>query len=275
MSEILGLEHLALRPDGPTLTLSVSKGQSVAVVGPAGGGKSRLLRTLAGLERPAQGVVHLRGKASLAGHSALPRRTRVQSLARRSGVNGSVQPATEILTATRLWDVRHETVGELTPTQLAACELVEPFVSEAQIVFIDGQLDLLDPWTLKSVLDLMRVQLASGRTFVVATHRPDLMRALDALILVSDLQIKFAGTVEDLLRAGPPHSVEVSTENVPGARALVAPFEVRITTSENGLRMEAPEGQELAARLLLDGYGDVKFVVVRPPTIEEALRTLV
>ena len=252
----------------------MSKGQSLALVGPAGGGKTLLLRTLAGFERPAQGSVHLRGRAVVAGEAPFPRRAKVQSLARRAGNASLVESATEAFLATRLWDVRQSLVSELSPSQIAACELVEPLISDAEIVLIDGQLDAIDTWTLHSVMQLMRHQMSAGRTFVVATHRPDLIREFEDLVVVEDRQIRFAGSVEDLLRSGPPHTIEVATEDAAGVRALVAPFQVRILPIEGGIRLEAPEGQEIAARLLLDGYGDIKFVVIRPPTIEEALRAL-
>lgn len=273
MSEILGLEHLALRGDGPTLTLSVRAGQSLTIVGPSGAGKSRLIRTLAGIEKPEQGTVQLRGRAVLAGATPLPRRAKVQSLARRSTAD-SAQRATEVLTATNLWDVRHLSVGELSPGQVAALEIVEPLVSEAEVAFFDGQLDLLDPWTLARTLEQIAEQAKAGRTFVVATNRPDVVSRFEALVVLREETVRFAGLVQDLLRSGPPHVIEVSTENAPGVRALVAPFEVRVQSEPNGLRLEAPEGQELAARLLLEGYGDVKFLTVRPPTIDEALRSL-
>lgn len=274
MTEILGLEHLALRPDGPTLTLSVSAGQSLSIVGPAGSGKSLLIRTLAGRERAAQGAVHLRGRAVVVGEAAFARRVKVQALARRPGIADEARSATDVLMATRLWDVRQSPVADLSPSQVAACELVEPLVGDHHIVFVDGQLDRLDPWALRSVLDLIRRQMSAGRTFIVATHRSDVVRELQALIVLNDRQVRFAGSVEDLLRAGPPHSIDVATENSEGVRALVAPFQVSVRSIEGGIRLEAPEGQEVAARLLLDGYGDVRYIVTRPPTVDEALRAL-
>lgn len=272
MSELLGLEHLSLRPDGPTLTLSVGVGQTLAILGPAGSGKSRLLRVLTGRDRPAQGTVKLHGQAALVGEENLPRRAKVQSLAKKS--SASVSDTTEVLSATRLWDVRNLSVGELSPSQLAACDLLEPLLGDSPLVGIDGHLDLLDPWALRSVLDFIRRQTMQGRSFAVTTNRPELVREFDALIVLRDEQVCFAGSVADLLRSGPPHEIEVATENQPGVRALVSPFEVRIQTTEEGLHLEATEGQEIAARLLLQGYGDVKYVVVRRPTIEEALRAL-
>lgn len=273
MREILALEHVGLQPSGPTLTMSVSAGQSLSLVGPAGAGKSRLIRMLAGKDGPAQGVVHVRGRSILVGESPLARRIRVHSLARRSG-DASNQRVAEVLTSLRLWDVRGRSVGELSPSQALACELIEPLAGDAEILFLDGLLDALDPWTFRSALDLVHTHMAEGRTFVVATQRPDIIRELDHLIVVTDQQVKFAGSVDDLLRCGPPHRLDITTENAPAVRALVAPFEVSVTLQDDGLRLEAPEGQELAARLLLDGYGDVKYVIHRPPAIEEALRAL-
>jgi ABC-type multidrug transport system ATPase subunit len=271
MSEVLGLEHLGLVPDGPTLTLSVGQGQALTVCGPAGSGKSRLLRVLAGAERPAQGSVRRHGSVALAEVGALSRRHRVQNLARRTG---GASVAAEILLATRLWDARHSSVGDLTPAQVAGCELIEPLSSGADLVVIDGQLDRLDPWALSSTLSFIASLRAKGAAFVIATNRPELIAKFDALVVLKANSVRFAGTVDDLLRAGPPHTLHVATENRPGVQALVAPFEVSVQETPEGVRLLAAEGQSLAARLLLEGYGDVKFVVVRPPTVEDALLSL-
>jgi len=272
MSEILGLEHLSLSPSGPTLTMTLAPGQSLGVVGPAAAGKSRLLRILAGEERPAQGAAHAHGRVAVASADGLSRRAKVQSLARRSGTGA--QDATDLLSALGLWDARGLSIGELTPTQLAACELIEPLVSGAALLIIDGQLDLLDPWALRGAIGVLRDRLGAGAAVVVATHRPDVIESLDAVVVLRDQQVRFAGTVADLKRQGPPHELRIATDDQAAVRALVAPFTVSVRATDDGLRMEAREGQELAARLLLEGYGDVNFVIVRPPTLEEAILSL-
>lgn len=269
MTELLGLEHVGLKPSGATLSLSVRPGQLVAVAGPGGSGKSRLLRVMSGDERPGQGRVHLRVKASVASSEGLTRRTRVQSIPR-----GSVQVVTELLSTLGLWDARQSTYGDLTPSCRAACELIAPLQDEAPLVLLDGQLDLLDPWTFGAVMEMVRTLRARGRTFIVATHRPDVVAACDGLVVLREEQVRFAGTVEDLLRAGPPHTLEVETLDQEGVRALVSPFEISVRAEGDTVRLEAREGQALAARLLLEGYGDIKYVVMRAPTVEEALRRL-
>jgi ABC-type multidrug transport system ATPase subunit len=275
MSEVLGLEHLGLLATGPTLTLSVGQAQALTVCGPAGSGKSRLLRVLTNSERPAQGSVRISGSVSVSETNGLPRRMRVQNLARKGGaLLNSAAKATDILLATRLWDVRHSTIGDLTPSQVAACELIEPLSSDADLIVIDGQLDRLDPWALKVVMDHITALRSRSTSFVIATNRPDIVGAFDAVVVLKELHVRFAGTVDDLIRLGPPHTLHVATDNRPGVQALVSPFEVTVRETPDGVRLEATEGQSLAARLLLEGYGDIKFVVIRPPSVEEALLSL-
>ncbi|MEZ0326443.1 MAG: ATP-binding cassette domain-containing protein [Fimbriimonas sp.] len=266
MSEVLSLEHFSISTTGPTLTMSVGSGQSLAVVGPAASGKSTMLRVLAGQERVAQGSFKIRGAVAIATPGALSRRSKVQSIAKN---DASSDRASEALTITRLWDQRHAAVSELSTSQLAAAELLELLAGDADLALIDGQLDLLDPWTLSSVLDSLKAR--KSMTFVVATHRPELLARVDALVVLKDQQVRFAGSPSDLLRHKNRHELTLTTENQPGVRAIASPFEVSIKSDGNEMKLSTAEGQELAARLLLEGYGDINLVASRPPTIEEAL----
>ncbi len=266
MSEVLSLEHFAISPTGPTLTMSVGSGQWLALAGPAASGKTNMLRVLAGQERAAQGSFRIRGKLGFAAPESLSRRSKLQSIAR---ADANSDRASEALTATRLWDQRHLSVTEISPSQLAAAELLPVLANDCELILIDGQLDRLDPWALTSVLDYLTSRPAT--TVVLATHRPDILVRVDALVVLKERQIRFAGTTSDLLRHGGKHELTLTTENQTGVRAVVAPFEVSLKTEGDQTKLSATEGQELAARLLLEGYGDVQLVVSRPPTIEEAL----
>ena len=67
----------------------------------------------------------------------------------------------------------------------------------------------------------------------------------------------------------------VSAIDQPAVKAIVQPFSVSMREEGEDLVIEAQEGQELAANLLLQGYGNVRCAVHRPPTMEEALMTLI
>ncbi|MGX1128095.1 putative ABC transport system ATP-binding protein [Streptomyces glaucescens] len=67
MNQVIALEGVAKRYDsggapalGP-LTLSVAKGEALAVTGPSGSGKSTLLNLVAGLDKPTEGSVTVAG----------------------------------------------------------------------------------------------------------------------------------------------------------------------------------------------------------------------
>ncbi len=272
MPEGFALRGLAIGPTGPALDLDVPAGSAIALVGPGGSGKSRFLRVLAGLEAPARGAVSAPGTA-YAGLGSLDRRAKPQGLIRH-GHGGEGARAAKTLAAAHLYDVRDRTIAELSPSQIALCELIVPLLSPEAVLLIDGQLDRLDPWALESVLDILSARKKFGGSFVVATNRPDIVEGCDFVIGIKAQEIRFSGSVHDLLRRGPKQTIEVATENTPSIRSLVDPLEVQVEEIPGGLALHAAEGQELAAKLLAQGYGDVRFILTRRPSLEEAIRSL-
>ena len=274
MTEVLSLEHLAIVSTGPTLSLSIASGQSLALIGPAASGKTHFLQVIAGVERASQGSVKIHARMAAASSDGISRRTKVQAMIPRGELSPKGIRINDLLYMMRLGEVRHRPISELSPGQYAACELLAPLLSDADLILVDGQLDMLDPWTLREVLKVIRLLQSSGSTFVVATNRSDLLAHFDALIVLKDKQIRFAGSLEDLKRLGPIQTVQVSTERQQGVRALVSPFQVSVDKTEDGFRFSTTEGQELAAKLLLEGYGDVQFLVTKTPSLEESLLSL-
>jgi ABC-type multidrug transport system ATPase subunit len=275
MTEILSLEHMAIVPTGPTLSMSVRAGQSLAVVGPSSSGKTHFLQVIAGIERPAQGSVRIHGSLAIASAEGVSRRAKVQALIPRSDLTPRGLRVADLLYKMRLGEARFKQIGDLSPGQFAAYELLGPLIGDANLILIDGQLDHLDPWALHDAMAIIRSLQSKGVAIVAATNRPDLVAQFDAAIVLKDKQVRFAGSIEDLKRLGPPHSIQVATARQEGVRALVAPFQVHVSQTDEGLKFETPEGQQLAARLLLEGYGDVQYVISRPPTLEETLLSLI
>ncbi len=247
----------------------------MCVVGPAASGKSRLIRTLLGQERSGQGRSSLMGKAAVAGRDDFSRRATPQTLARKNAPGRKAQNTTDALLATALWDRRASALSELSGSQLAACELLPCLAGDEPVIVIDGQLDRLDPWTLELVREGLRRRLEEGAALIAATNRPDLAHDFDTLVVMVNNRIAFAGTVDELLRNAGESEIIVETTAQAGVRALVEPFEISVKSTPQGLLMHAREGQKIAAKLLMEGYGDVKSVVLTMPTIEQAIRRLV
>lgn len=272
MSEIVSFDGFSLRAQGATLSLSLLAGHAMALVGPAASGKTRLLCAVLGAEKPAQGLVQTKGSVAIAGLEGTLRRSTPESTAKRYAPGKSADVVARALHELMLWEVRETPLNSLSPSQIAACELIPVLCSGAQLLLVDGQLDRLDPWTNRSARLALRSRFDQGAAGIVVTNQPD--RTYEVLCVLVDHTVRFAGSPEQLLKQTAPTSVTVASENQPGVRALVAPFRVSVRTSEQGTVYQADEGQQLAARLLLEGYGDVEFVLVSQPTLEEALLSL-
>jgi ABC-type multidrug transport system ATPase subunit len=273
MSEVLRLKSVGLAAHGPVLTLSLARGQSVAIIGPAASGKSRLLKYMSAQDAPPTGQVDLTARAiwpsPIKDKKATP-----QQLARTGSASGQAGRASDALNAARLWQHRQAQVSELSPSQQAACEILGVLSCEDALMCIDCNLDHLDPWALRSVLELIRARLANGCSAAFVTNRPDIVEQCDLVVVVNNGEVRHAGRVQDLTKKA-SHHLEVVAERQQGVRALVTPFTVEVHQKNGALVMSADDGQQLAAKLLLEGYGDVKYVVHRQPTLEECLLGLI
>lgn len=273
MADRLVLDHVALIGEGPTLALRLAAGQSLAVIGRASSGKSRFLGVISQADAPARGNVNLSGTVFRAAGVEAGRRVKLQSLA-ASGGPGANERTADALSAAGLWQVRKSPLSDLSPGQRKAAMVLPALVANADILVLDGLLDGLDPWTLHDVMTLLRRRMREGQAVCIATNLPGLAAQMDILVVLDRHQIKFGGSPSDLVRSATVSRIEVHSESHPAVRALARPFEVTITEAEGVLRMEANEGQQLAAKMLLEGYGDVKFILLSQPTVESALLAL-
>ncbi len=273
MTQAVSLEHFGLTAPGTTLSLSLREGQILGVVGLAGSGKSHFLQTLQGVHRPAQGSFRISGTVAAAETGGVGGRSRPQTLARIAARVGGLSEH-EILVLTGLADHRRELIHHLSPSHVAAAELIKPLLSQSSVVLIPGQLDLLDRLTLESVFQYITRRAAQGVAFVIETHRSDVLGYCDLVVGLRQRHVIFAGTIEDLRRHAPPSKIVVETDEQQSVRALVNPFEANVTASEGSLMIQTKDGQVVAAELLRQGYGDVKMLIHRESTLDEALLAL-
>lgn len=268
------LDGFGLLPQGPTLSYALAPGQSLCLVGPGGSGKSRFIRTLQGRERCGQGRVDLLDRWIEANKDGFSRRATPTTVSRKfSGQKAG--DASHAISALGLWEERATQIDDLSPTQQTACEMLGLLAGTDPIVFIDGHLEQLDPWARDSALAALREKLHRGGAAVVATNRLELCSEFDVVVVMKESRVAFAGTTEELLREGEETELVVESRSQPGVRALVEPFSISVRQTPEGLVMRAREGQAIAAKLLVEGYGDVKTVVTRPPTIVDAVTKIV
>jgi putative ABC transport system ATP-binding protein len=199
-------EVLALRG----VSLRVSAGEFVAVVGPSGSGKSTLLACLAGLDDPDGGTVRVAGQVM----SRRPERERTALRARSVGVVLQSANLIEHLTLAANLRVAHRLAGgrgrpdidgllgrlglggrsRSYPAQLSGGEAVRAglaavLVNRPAVVVADEPTAEVDRATEGGLLDLLRAEVDRGLALVVATHSPVVAAAADRVINLTDGRI--------------------------------------------------------------------------------------
>ena len=273
MKALLTAEGVTLKAEGSALDLCLQSGQSACLMGPAGAGKSRLLRVLSGEERSVSGLVKHGGALATTSSAAIPKRATPNTLTRQAALQ---QPsrAAEALHALKLWEVRNTPCSSLSQASVAAVRAAGTLASQARVLVFDLHLDGLDPWALKGSLALLRARLGSGSAVLAATHRADVAAHFDLVIVIRSEEVRFVGPPQELaLRAGPFTSA-LTYRNGRSARQITPELQLDIEGEGESVRIAPGPGHETAVKLLLAGYGDVSAMISRPPTLEEGLESL-
>jgi putative ABC transport system ATP-binding protein len=187
-------------------------GESVAVVGPSGSGKSSLISVATGIERATRGEVKLLGQ-SLTGLSedalAKIRRGRVSLVFQSfhllatmtafdnvrapleiAGVSGVDQLAKAGLEAVGLGGRMDHYPGQLSGGERQRVAVARALASGPKIVFADEPTGNLDRASGVMVADMLfAIAKDRGATLVVVTHDLDLAKRADRIVEMSDGRI--------------------------------------------------------------------------------------
>ncbi len=220
-------------PDRPALrnvTLSIPSGQTVALVGETGAGKSTVVKLLTRFYDPVSGVVEIDGcdirRLDLAGYrhrlGYVPQEAHlfsgtirdniaygrpdatdaeVEAAARAVGAHEVIAGLTDGYMHTVTERGRSLSVGQRQLVALARAQLVNP-----AILLLDEATSNLDLATEARVSRAMGI-LASGRTTVVIAHRLQTARTADRIIVMAAGGIAEDGSHDELLRLGGHYAV--------------------------------------------------------------------
>jgi len=194
------------------IDLRVEAGQSVALLGPSGSGKSSLMAVLSGMERPTGGTIriagadfHGTGEDALArarrgrigivlqAFHLLPTMTARENVAiplELAGAEGAFDRAAEELEAVGLGHRLRHYPSQLSGGEQQRVAIARALAPRPALLFADEPTGNLDAATGAAILDLLFArQRETGATLFVITHDPALARRCGRVLEMADGRI--------------------------------------------------------------------------------------
>jgi lipoprotein-releasing system ATP-binding protein len=193
------------------VTLSVEKGEVVAIVGASGAGKSTLLHILGTLDSPDAGHVSIHGKdvfkqsqVALAQfrnrhigfvfqfHNLLPEFTAeenimIPALIAKKDEKQTRRRAEELMTTLGIADRKNHKPSELSGGEQQRAAVARALINSPDIIFADepsGNLDSKNASELHQLFFKLREEM--GHTFVIVTHNQEFASMADRKIEIKD-----------------------------------------------------------------------------------------
>jgi putative ABC transport system ATP-binding protein len=187
------------------VSLTVPAGQTVALTGPSGSGKSSLLMVAAGLERPSGGRIRVagtditnmgedaaarfrRGRVGIVFQSfhLIPTMTAMENVAvplELNGVGDAWDRAAAELKAVGLADRGHHYPGQLSGGEQQRVALARAMGPRPQILFADEPTGNLDSSNGEAIADLLfGLNAERGATLFLVTHEENLARRCQRVV---------------------------------------------------------------------------------------------
>ena len=209
------------------VSLTVADGEVCVLLGPSGGGKSTLLRTINGLETFDSGTIRvcdvtLPAAAGLERELALgkirqrvgmvfqqfnlfPHRTVLQNVT-EAPINVLKQPkdsaianARRLLDRVGMLDKQNARPGSLSGGQQQRVAIARTLAMSPEAILFDEPTSALDPRTTAEVISVMTDLAAAGQRMIVVTHAMSFARTV-----AHQVHILHAGTIAE---SGPPQQI--------------------------------------------------------------------
>lgn len=221
---MIALEGVSKSFDGASAVSGVSfcvdSSEAVALVGPSGGGKTTMLRLIAGFELPDEGMIsiggrlasrkdwacppHQRGIGMVFQKPALwPHMTLAQNI--RFGVAGMSKPIAddrlrEMLCVTQLEGLAHRYPHQVSGGEAQRASLARAFAPSPPILFLDEPMAGLDWELVRSMVDLLReFRRTTSVTIIYVSHDLEEARAVTSrVIMLVQGQIRYDGPWEGM-----------------------------------------------------------------------------
>ncbi len=173
------------------VSLSLASGSLTAIFGPNGGGKSTLLKCIAGLMQPWSGSIEVLG-AAVGVHAArvayvpqaeqvdwsfpvavdevvmMGRTLRIGPFGRAGAADRAA--VAEALERVDMADLASRQIGELSGGQRRRVFIARALAADPELYLLDEPVTGVDPVTQEKIMNILDAEAARGRTVIATTH---------------------------------------------------------------------------------------------------------
>lgn len=195
------------------ISLSIKRGEFVAIMGPSGSGKSTLLNILGLLDRPTHGTYRLDGKVVsrlrantrakvrrdkigfvFQSFNLLSRLNVIENVALPLAYKGVLQTrrlkrAAYMLDRVGLADREYYMPRHLSGGQTQRVAIARALINDPQIIIADEPTGNLDSASSRLVMELLSDIHKAGNTIIMVTHNPELTRYASRVLFMHDGEI--------------------------------------------------------------------------------------
>jgi ABC-2 type transport system ATP-binding protein len=266
------------------LDLTIPTGQTVALLGANGAGKSTTLNAVLGLIPPTRGSVRVLGRRPLdairAGsvgamlqHGGLPSEARVGeviSLVRRSFP--AAWPLDDLVATAGIEGLLHRPVDALSGGQRQRVLLALALAGEPPLLLLDEPTAAMDVEGRRAFWTTMRRLAGRGHTVVFATHHlAEADAVADRVVVVADGRVIADGSAAEIKRGAGGRTI--SFTGVPRPRYQALPGVTTVSCQGDTVVLTTSEA-EATLRGLLAGDRRLPDLEVRGASLEDAVVSL-
>jgi polar amino acid transport system ATP-binding protein len=204
------------------ISLSLEKVHTLVLIGPSGGGKTTLLRIIAGLEYPSAGELEINDEEVVFDEDSLlkyrrtigtvfqafnlfPHLTALRNITlplekvHRHSPEQAIEIARQHLQRFQLEKHAAKRPAELSGGQRQRVAIARALSIKPRLLLLDEPTSALDPEMTAEVLDMIREVREAGADFILVTHEMGFARQIaDQVVLLAEGRIVEAGPVQQI-----------------------------------------------------------------------------
>ncbi|MFF2512415.1 ABC transporter ATP-binding protein [Streptomyces sp. NPDC058086] len=265
--------------------LEIGRGETVALLGRNGAGKSTTISLLLGLDEPDEGTVALFGGPPQAAVRAgrvgamlqetrpVPRVTVRELVSFVAGRYPAPLPVADALELAGIGDLAGRRVDRLSAGQAQRVRFAVALAGNPDLIVLDEPTAALDVEARRAFWDSMRSYARRGHTVLFSTHYLEEADAhADRILVIDHGRLVADGTGEQLKRSvgGNLVSFDLAGRGTEGLTLLPGVVSVEVRGDRALLRTDDSDATVLA----LAGLGAVRGLEVAPASLDDAFMTL-